>query len=95
MAGEEPARAVARRRGSSPGFQVAIVRATRERQEIKRRVALQTRHLRIKLRDWLNASKSPIILRIFCLEDFHTARLPTEDLYDVDDGRAPSGSASS
>ena len=40
VAGEEPARAVARRVVARPVFQVAIVRATRERQEIKRRVAL-------------------------------------------------------
>ena len=40
VAGKEPARAVARRVVARPVFQVAIVRATRERQEIKRRVAL-------------------------------------------------------
>ena len=40
VAGEEPARDVARRVVARPFFQVAIVRATRERQEIKRRVAL-------------------------------------------------------
>ena len=40
VAGEEPARAVPRRVVTRPVFQVAIVRATRERQEIKRRVAL-------------------------------------------------------
>ena len=40
VTGEEPARAVARRVVARPVFQVAIVRATRERQEIKRRVAL-------------------------------------------------------
>jgi len=40
VAGKEPARAVARRVVARPFFQVAIVRATRERQEIKRRVAL-------------------------------------------------------
>ena len=40
VAGKEPARAVPRRVVTRPVFQVAIVRATRERQEIKRRVAL-------------------------------------------------------
>ena len=40
VAGKEPARAVAGRVVARPVFQVAIVRATRERQEIKRRVAL-------------------------------------------------------